>query len=85
MTNPQPTADTNVMDMSAFVAKYGQDTALKELDEKPTEGKTNVAQPDTGKPVESEDDDDSELDAATLEALGLTPKEIGRASCRERV
>ena len=73
MTNPQPTADTNVMDMSAFVAKYGQDTALKELDEKPTEGKTNVAQPDTGKPVESEDDD-SELDAATLEALGLTPK-----------
>ena len=72
MPQPSPAQDTNVADMAAFVAKYGGET-LEQLDEKPN---TAAPEPRQSLPPESGSEtgggeEATELDAATLQALGL--------------
>ena len=75
MTYSPNAQDTKVTDMATFVSKYG-DEALEQLDEKP-----NNAAPASEPPVSGSDspsvgsDSPPELDAATLQALGLAPED----------
>ena len=77
MPAPSPAQDTNVADMADFVAKYGNET-LEQLDEKtdnaaPAERKS--LPPEPGPETGGEEAAEPELDAATLQALGLTPED----------
>jgi len=75
--------DTGVTDMAAFVAKHGADQALEGLQETDNAAPADQASssPSRVPPTrETGDEDAQELDAATLQALGLAPEDESHPS-----
>ena len=75
MTTEAEPLDTSEADMSAFVARYGVEGALDGLQDKQEKAASDQTPAPSNHESVPDDEPDDDLDAATLQALGLTPED----------